>query len=593
MIISLFSGMRLSKIAFCFLVILLSTGTADHDWKADAPISTAAVDTTEHGDGVDVSFPQHHYLDKSTWQGQRYEKFIKGCRDKFGRRACDSTEIMRINQNFGQPKFEHNYTETGFKKMRVPDHVWALIKEFWETNWKNGAGETLEKWPPGNTYTNNWDSPTYMVSLENKKLRGGDGSVKRKIWNGMRPFLEEWTGERLTETSLYGIRVYKDGAMLSSHVDRLPLVSSCIIHVDSDIDEPWPIEVFDHDGKGHNVTMIPGDAVLYESHTVIHGRPTPLKGRYYANVFVHYAPIDHAKMNERDRDAHANGDSANAIPPDEANAALHDAVKIDTVTRGEKHGHEELDRAFKEHRDAARTKKISGHEQANHESEELARIKEEHGDAIENADHTTDMNDLLRKARGSEATSGSEAATAPAAGALDTDLTIPASNLGVTLDERRERRKADKAQRKREKKARRLEGKTTQEGDPGTDTATRRNKANSSGGSSQGGDMYKLYKYLPVNEAAARGDAKVLQALLISFPEAINRRDLNGWTALHEAARAGETDVVKLLIDNGASLETLTNNGESVLWWARRTLPEGHSTIALLEELEAPESGEL
>ena len=34
-----------------------------------------------------------------------------------------------------------------------------------------------------------------------------------------------------------------------------------------------------------------GDMVLYESHSVIHGRPFPLQGNYYANVFVHYEVI--------------------------------------------------------------------------------------------------------------------------------------------------------------------------------------------------------------------------------------------------------------------------------------------------------------
>jgi prolyl 4-hydroxylase len=30
--------------------------------------------------------------------------------------------------------------------------------------------------------------------------------------------------------------------------------------------------------------------VLYESHSLIHGRPFPLKGRYYANIFIHFEP---------------------------------------------------------------------------------------------------------------------------------------------------------------------------------------------------------------------------------------------------------------------------------------------------------------
>jgi prolyl 4-hydroxylase len=34
--------------------------------------------------------------------------------------------------------------------------------------------------------------------------------------------------------------------------------------------------------------MEPGDMVLYESHSVIHGRPFPMKGRFFANIFIHF-----------------------------------------------------------------------------------------------------------------------------------------------------------------------------------------------------------------------------------------------------------------------------------------------------------------
>ena len=61
-----------------------------------------------------------------------------------------------------------------------------------------------------------------------------------------------------------------------------------------DLDEPWPLEVYGHDGKAYNVTMEPGDMVLYESHSVLHGRPFALKGRFMANIFVHFEPVGHS-----------------------------------------------------------------------------------------------------------------------------------------------------------------------------------------------------------------------------------------------------------------------------------------------------------
>jgi len=245
--------------------------------------------------GVDKTFPIHHYLDKGTQYDKRYRDSIAGCYKKYSQRECDANEQARIEMNLNQPSHQYNYSEIGFKKLRVPEIAWEAIKKFYETN-KNA--EVPEKWPRGNTYTNSWDVPTYMISFENKNLRGGI-DTKQHIWNTLRPIIEDWTGHKLTETSLYGIRVYKRGAVLATHVDRLPLVSSCIIQVAQDVDEPWPVEVYDHHGKAHNVTMVPGDMVLYESHTVLHGRPFPLNGSNYANIFVHYIPVDHDEMNEK------------------------------------------------------------------------------------------------------------------------------------------------------------------------------------------------------------------------------------------------------------------------------------------------------
>jgi prolyl 4-hydroxylase len=129
-----------------------------------------------------------------------------------------------------------------------------------------------------------------MVSVENNQLRGGGKTLKERIWEAARPTLEAWTGMKLQPTSLYGIRVYTEGAILAPHVDRLPLVSSCIINVAQDVDEDWVLEVYDRHDRAVNVTMEPGDMVLYESGSLMHGRPFPMKGNFYANIFIHFEP---------------------------------------------------------------------------------------------------------------------------------------------------------------------------------------------------------------------------------------------------------------------------------------------------------------
>jgi hypothetical protein len=115
-------------------------------------------------DGVDVSFPMHHqFKDKSSVFAKRYLNSMAGCYAKYSKNECDATERARIAMNLEQPKKQHNYTESGFKKTRVPAEVWGDIQTFFA---ENKDKEKPESWPRGNTYVNSWESPSYMVSFE-------------------------------------------------------------------------------------------------------------------------------------------------------------------------------------------------------------------------------------------------------------------------------------------------------------------------------------------------------------------------------------------------------------------------------------------
>ena len=152
--------------------------------------------------------------------------------------------------------------------MRAPEALYTILREFWT---KNRDRETNESWFAGSIFTNYWISPSQMVSIHDNQNEGGGRDLATAVSDATREIIEEWTGLNMTSTSVYGIRVYKRDAMLVPHVDRLPLISSAIINVDQDVDEPWPLEVIGHDGIARNITMLPGDLVLYESHSILHG----------------------------------------------------------------------------------------------------------------------------------------------------------------------------------------------------------------------------------------------------------------------------------------------------------------------------------
>ena len=61
----------------------------------------------------------------------------------------------------------------------------------------------------------------------------------------------------------------------------------------------------------------------------------------------------------------------------------------------------------------------------------------------------------------------------------------------------------------------------------------------------------------------------------------------NGWTALHEAVRSGNTDTVRLLLERGAEINSRTGKqetGGSPLYMAKHVfLEDDHEIVDLLE----------
>jgi len=118
------------------------------------------------------------------------------------------------------------------------------------------------------------------------------GSLAREAHAELMPMHRAWAGGiELRPTSVYGLRVYQYGNTLTMHVDKAPQgthIISSILHVDRDVDEPWPIVITGYDGRTVEVDLQPGELLFYESAKCIHGRPRPMKGRWYSSLFIHY-----------------------------------------------------------------------------------------------------------------------------------------------------------------------------------------------------------------------------------------------------------------------------------------------------------------
>jgi hypothetical protein len=62
--------------------------------------------------------------------------------------------------------------------------------------------------------------------------------------------------------------------------------------------------------------------VLYESHSIIHSRPFPLKGEYFASIFVHFEPLGHT-LRHSQRGAY----DSDVNVPEHANIAYQKALE--------------------------------------------------------------------------------------------------------------------------------------------------------------------------------------------------------------------------------------------------------------------------
>ena len=171
------------------------------------------------------------------------------------------------------------YTNEGFTKVSLPVGLHKAVALYFYTHYPSSEPEASDAI---GTFISSEHTPVpaRMVEL--------DDHMRSVIREAMLPILEEWAQRKLELTALYGIREYRRGATLKMHVDQTETHHvSAIVNVYQQVNTDWPLHIYDHKGTLHKVYMQPGEAILYESASLMHGRPEPLNGLSYANFFIH------------------------------------------------------------------------------------------------------------------------------------------------------------------------------------------------------------------------------------------------------------------------------------------------------------------
>jgi prolyl 4-hydroxylase len=217
------------------------------------------------GDGNPNHATLHH--------GLPVEKGYKAVITKWFRQNGEGEKFTKeANENL--PAYE----PTGFKKLRIPKPLFGEIQNFYEENQSQFVEEVVEGFISGVG-----DSGSALLPLPLE--------ISDNIHKNLQPQLEKWCGVKLEPTFVYGIRKYGRGARLKVHRDRIEThIISAILNIDQDVDEDWALHIDDHFYRQHKLNLIPGEMIFYEGGKLSHGRPEPLKGNYYSNIFVHYKP---------------------------------------------------------------------------------------------------------------------------------------------------------------------------------------------------------------------------------------------------------------------------------------------------------------
>jgi hypothetical protein len=179
---------------------------------------------TQEKYGTEVSWPMQRAInfynsEIASEQLQSYNLYMIGCYKAYGKELCDNREKERISINAIQPSFQRNFTSAGYAKIKLPNSIFRKLQDYWNSN--HESDKTTERWEKGNIYTNHWDVNTQVLTLEKgASSRRVTSADRREIIEYVRTLGEKWTGTSLVPTSMYGIRIYQDGSILSPHVDR-------------------------------------------------------------------------------------------------------------------------------------------------------------------------------------------------------------------------------------------------------------------------------------------------------------------------------------------------------------------------------------
>ncbi|MDZ7865647.1 2OG-Fe(II) oxygenase [Acidovorax sp.] len=205
------------------------------------------------------------------------------------------TKWFRLKKNL--PKIETStkyfikaHTRLGLKKCAAPEELFHEIAANYHANINKATTEI---------------GSDHLIVSESKlqsksEIVPIDESLCEKIKASLKPLVETWAQTSLVPTYVYGIRVYRRGAILLRHRDRAATHTiGVLINIDQDVEEDWPLTIEDNDCRDYDILLRPGEMLFYEGTRLQHERSRPLRGSRYANLFCHFTAMNNCTELDR------------------------------------------------------------------------------------------------------------------------------------------------------------------------------------------------------------------------------------------------------------------------------------------------------
>ena len=173
-------------------------------------------------------------------------------------------------------------THAGFVKRAIPRGLWLSIRDWYGQNSHLAKGERVAKrylkQTPGGA-----SRPSDILELP--------GNLRRQVKLELAPVVEDWCNSTVCPTWVYGARIYRRGARLLAHRDRIDThVLGVTMNAFQSDDNGWPFRVQDHVYRWHTISMRPGQMIIFESARLLHERSQPLVSDRHVSVFSHFLP---------------------------------------------------------------------------------------------------------------------------------------------------------------------------------------------------------------------------------------------------------------------------------------------------------------